>query len=179
MSVLRCKVSRRRLIAVRYIVAGPLSLTQFLPFDLFAIDQPHPLLSNISRCTKWLSTVLLQAMKEEPPAGTKCKDKFLVQSAIITPDRETKTLAELVSHPWAPHLLQCNVLGILTSRDLISGLLSRRMSSLAKRASSMSRRSDAYTYHQTLVEPTKHTISLQLKETIQAWQLPLLLLLDS
>ncbi|KAK9898047.1 VAMP-associated protein [Cystobasidium minutum MCA 4210] len=41
--------------------------------------------------------VLLQPMKEEPPAGTKCKDKFLVQSAIITPDRETKTLAEL----WA------------------------------------------------------------------------------
>lgn len=38
-------------------------------------------------------------MKEEPPAGTKCKDKFLVQSAIITPDRETKTLAELVSQP--------------------------------------------------------------------------------
>lgn len=42
-------------------------------------------------------------MKEEPPAGTKCKDKFLVQSAIITPDRETKTLAELVSRPYPPY----------------------------------------------------------------------------
>lgn len=39
--------------------------------------------------------VLLQPMKEEPAPGTKCKDKFLVQSAVITPDRETKTLAEL------------------------------------------------------------------------------------
>jgi len=41
--------------------------------------------------------VLLQPMKEEPAAGTKCRDKFLVQSAIITPDRETRTLQELWS----------------------------------------------------------------------------------
>jgi len=41
--------------------------------------------------------VLLQPMKEDPPIGAKCRDKFLVQSAIITPDRETATLAEFWS----------------------------------------------------------------------------------
>jgi len=41
--------------------------------------------------------VLLQPMKEEPVPGAKCRDKFLVQSAIITPDREHTTLQEL----WA------------------------------------------------------------------------------
>ncbi|APA12333.1 hypothetical protein SS1G_10640 [Sclerotinia sclerotiorum 1980 UF-70] len=33
-------------------------------------------------------TVLLQAMKEEPPLDAKCRDKFLVQSVEITPDKE-------------------------------------------------------------------------------------------
>ncbi|GAA5912606.1 uncharacterized protein JCM6883_005324 [Sporobolomyces salmoneus] len=39
--------------------------------------------------------VLLQPMKEDPPAGTKCRDKFLVQSVIITPERENIPLTEL------------------------------------------------------------------------------------
>jgi hypothetical protein len=42
-------------------------------------------------------TVLLQAMKEDPPAGSKCKDKFLVQSTFITPEKENLPLQELVS----------------------------------------------------------------------------------
>ncbi|TDL23270.1 VAMP-associated protein [Rickenella mellea] len=33
--------------------------------------------------------VLLQAMKEEPPLNAKCKDKFLVQSTLITPEKES------------------------------------------------------------------------------------------
>ncbi|PSR98965.1 PapD-like protein [Coniella lustricola] len=33
-------------------------------------------------------TVLLQAMKEDPPLDAKCRDKFLVQSVIITSDLE-------------------------------------------------------------------------------------------
>ncbi|GAA5833639.1 hypothetical protein JCM3766R1_002597 [Sporobolomyces carnicolor] len=41
--------------------------------------------------------VLLQPMKDDPPAGTKCRDKFLVQSVVITPERENVPLAEL----WA------------------------------------------------------------------------------
>ncbi|GAA5952761.1 hypothetical protein JCM3765_002267 [Sporobolomyces pararoseus] len=39
--------------------------------------------------------VLLQPMKEDPPAGTKCRDKFLVQSVVITPERENIPLTEL------------------------------------------------------------------------------------
>ncbi|GAA6059202.1 hypothetical protein JCM10212_005547 [Sporobolomyces blumeae] len=39
--------------------------------------------------------VLLQPMKEDPPAGTKCRDKFLVQSVVITPERENVALPEL------------------------------------------------------------------------------------
>jgi hypothetical protein len=33
----------------------------------------------------------------EPPPHAKCKDKFLVQSAFITPDEEMRTLSEMVS----------------------------------------------------------------------------------
>ncbi|GAA6010596.1 hypothetical protein JCM11491_002988 [Sporobolomyces phaffii] len=39
--------------------------------------------------------VLLQPMKEDPPAGTKCRDKFLVQSVVITTERENIPLTEL------------------------------------------------------------------------------------
>ncbi|KAL9931507.1 hypothetical protein V8E36_009672 [Tilletia maclaganii] len=41
--------------------------------------------------------VLLQPMKEEPPTNQKCRDKFLVQSTLITPEREQYALAELWS----------------------------------------------------------------------------------
>lgn len=34
-------------------------------------------------------TVVLQPLKEEPEAGTKSRDKFLVQSVLLTPERET------------------------------------------------------------------------------------------
>lgn len=38
--------------------------------------------------------VLLQPLKEEPPMQTKCRDKFLIQSAVITPDKETVPIAD-------------------------------------------------------------------------------------
>ncbi|CAG8505154.1 6390_t:CDS:2 [Funneliformis caledonium] len=41
--------------------------------------------------------VILQPMKEDPPADFKCKDKFLVQSVAISPERETLTLQDLWS----------------------------------------------------------------------------------
>lgn len=44
-----------------------------------------------------LSSVMLQPLKEEPPLNSKCKDKFLVQSTFITPDKETMALHDLVS----------------------------------------------------------------------------------
>ncbi|GAA5901778.1 hypothetical protein JCM6882_008671 [Rhodosporidiobolus microsporus] len=39
--------------------------------------------------------VLLQPMKEDPPAGAKCRDKFLVQSVVVTAEREGLGLPEL------------------------------------------------------------------------------------
>ncbi|KAJ3557818.1 hypothetical protein NM688_g1270 [Phlebia brevispora] len=39
--------------------------------------------------------VMLQAMKEEPPLAAKCKDKFLIQSTLITPEKETLSLQDL------------------------------------------------------------------------------------
>lgn len=42
-------------------------------------------------------SVLLQPMKEDPEPGAKCRDKFLVQSTIITPERESRPFAELWS----------------------------------------------------------------------------------
>ncbi|WFD32770.1 phosphatidylinositol-binding protein scs2 [Malassezia sp. CBS 17886] len=41
--------------------------------------------------------VLLQPLKEEPPANAKCRDKFLIQSAPISADKEMLPIAEL----WA------------------------------------------------------------------------------
>ena len=41
--------------------------------------------------------VLLQPMKEDPAPGTKCRDKFLVQSVIITPDHDGNSHSELWS----------------------------------------------------------------------------------
>lgn len=45
--------------------------------------------------------VLLQPLAAEPPPHAKCKDKFLVQSAFITPDEEMRTLTEMVSETAA------------------------------------------------------------------------------
>ncbi|KAF8459125.1 PapD-like protein [Terfezia claveryi] len=39
--------------------------------------------------------VLLQAMKEDPPADFRCRDKFLVQSVAITADKESQSAAEI------------------------------------------------------------------------------------
>ncbi|KAG2153122.1 PapD-like protein [Suillus bovinus] len=39
-------------------------------------------------------SVMLQPMKDEPPLSTKCKDKFLIQSTLITPEKETRDLQE-------------------------------------------------------------------------------------
>ncbi|KAM0261833.1 hypothetical protein ACHAQJ_002036 [Trichoderma viride] len=41
-------------------------------------------------------TVLLQAMKADPPLDAKCRDKFLVQSAPITADKEFASIASVL-----------------------------------------------------------------------------------
>ncbi|KUJ12130.1 VAMP-associated protein [Mollisia scopiformis] len=40
-------------------------------------------------------TVLLQAMKQEPPIDAKCRDKFLVQSVAVTSDKEFTNITEI------------------------------------------------------------------------------------
>jgi len=42
--------------------------------------------------------VLLQAMKEDPPPDAKCRDKFLVQSVLVTADKEFTNVGSLVRH---------------------------------------------------------------------------------
>ncbi|PBK97584.1 VAMP-associated protein [Armillaria gallica] len=44
--------------------------------------------------------VMLQAMKEDPPLNAKCKDKFLIQSTLITPEKESKALHDILSFQW-------------------------------------------------------------------------------
>ncbi|KAG6840983.1 hypothetical protein C0991_002873 [Blastosporella zonata] len=38
---------------------------------------------------------MLQPLKEDPPSNSKCKDKFLIQSTLITPEKDLMNLAEL------------------------------------------------------------------------------------
>ncbi|KAH9991293.1 PapD-like protein [Russula vinacea] len=43
--------------------------------------------------------VMLQAMKEEPPLNAKCKDKFLIQSMLIPPEKAALPLHDLWTTP--------------------------------------------------------------------------------
>ena len=56
------------------------------------------------RCVAGGGSVMLQAMKDEPPLAAKCKDKFLIQSTTITPEKETLSLADIVSSNPFPFL---------------------------------------------------------------------------
>ncbi|KAK4985142.1 phosphatidylinositol-binding protein scs2 [Elasticomyces elasticus] len=46
----------------------------------------------------YTTTVLLQAMKEDPPPDARCRDKFLVQSVAVTADREFSNPAAIWSN---------------------------------------------------------------------------------
>jgi len=41
---------------------------------------------------------MLQPLKEEPPTNAKCKDKFLIQSTLITPDKEALPVQDVWSN---------------------------------------------------------------------------------
>lgn len=59
-------------------------------------------------------TVLLQAMKEEPPLDAKCRDKFLVQSVAVSADKEFSNVASIVRTRARPfHMLEID--GILVA----------------------------------------------------------------
>ena len=55
-----------------------------------------------------MHAVLLQAMKEDPPPDAKCRDKFLVQSVLVTADKEFTNVGSLV---------RCVVISYISSRD--------------------------------------------------------------
>lgn len=52
--------------------------------------------------------VLLQAMKVEPPADARCRDKFLVQSAPITSDKEFASIANVVRATTNSWIITCH-----------------------------------------------------------------------
>lgn len=51
-------------------------------------------------------SVLLQAMKQDPPPDAKCRDKFLVQSAPITADKEFASVANVLETTEKAHLVE-------------------------------------------------------------------------
>ena len=51
--------------------------------------------------------VLLQAMKQEPPPGAKCRDKFLVQSVAVTADKEFTSTESIVRVGLLPKSFSC------------------------------------------------------------------------
>lgn len=50
-----------------------------------------------------MRAVLLQAMKEDPPPDAKCRDKFLVQSVLVTADKEFTNVGSLVGVHYHAH----------------------------------------------------------------------------
>ncbi|KAK2045372.1 MSP domain-containing protein [Colletotrichum somersetense] len=67
-------------------------------------------------------TVLLQAMKQEPPLDTKCRDKFLVQSVPITADKEFASIANILDQTDKSSVIERKIrVNWLTAEDQSSG----------------------------------------------------------
>ena len=67
-------------------------------------DAPRVLNSSLHTLCVGETPVMQQAMKEEPPPGARCKDKFLIQSTIITPEMERLSPYDSVSPPLSDPL---------------------------------------------------------------------------
>ncbi|WKT44981.1 hypothetical protein QSH57_009834 [Fusarium oxysporum f. sp. vasinfectum] len=57
-------------------------------------------------------SVLLQAMKQDPAPDAKCRDKFLVQSAPITADKEFASVANVLETTDKAHLVERKIRAI-------------------------------------------------------------------
>jgi hypothetical protein len=68
-----------------------------------------------------IAIVLLQPMKEDPPLNTKCKDKFLVQTTFITPEREQGSISELVRHSLYPQRRRRALISFLRGGLVVGG----------------------------------------------------------
>lgn len=53
-------------------------------------------LATVDELAKCADTVLLQAMKEDPPPDARCRDKFLVQTAALAPDSDASNIPAIV-----------------------------------------------------------------------------------
>lgn len=51
---------------------------------------------------------MLLAMEEEPPSAAKCKDKFMIQSVSITPEKKDTPLSDIVSKKSLLVLTACH-----------------------------------------------------------------------
>lgn len=56
-----------------------------------------------------MRTVLLQAMKEDPPPDARCRDKFLVQTIAIAEGSDSANAATIVSSYPSPCILQLSL----------------------------------------------------------------------
>ncbi|KAL6707939.1 phosphatidylinositol-binding protein scs2 [Coniothyrium glycines] len=80
--------------------------------------------------------ILLQAMKEDPPPDTKCRDKFLVQSVLVTADKEFTNVGSL----WA-HIEQTSKSSIQEKKIRVLFLPAEESASTPARANGASRES--------------------------------------
>lgn len=61
------------------------------------VGLPHSQIAIlVAEAYQCVSTVLLQAMKQDPPMDLKCRDKFLVQSVLISSDLEFSNVQTIV-----------------------------------------------------------------------------------
>ena len=52
------------------------------------------------------AAVIRQASKKEPPLNVKCKHKFLIQSTVVTPEKENMSPHEIVRILFSGHRVQ-------------------------------------------------------------------------
>ncbi|EFY89012.1 integral ER membrane protein Scs2 [Metarhizium acridum CQMa 102] len=70
-----------------------------IAFDpMLAVSSPemHSMLQRAVQLTPHKQSVLLQAMKQDPPLDAKCRDKFLVQCAPIPSDKDFSSIASVL-----------------------------------------------------------------------------------
>ncbi|OAQ98612.1 hypothetical protein LLEC1_02089 [Akanthomyces lecanii] len=82
-------------LTIRNTSAAPLAFKLSTSLPTYCV---RPNAGRIEPGSSFDVSVLLQAMKTEPAPDTKCRDKFLVQSAPITGDKEFTSIAEVLDN---------------------------------------------------------------------------------
>ncbi|PSN64052.1 VAMP-associated protein [Corynespora cassiicola Philippines] len=100
--------------------------------------------------------ILLQAMKEDPPLDAKCRDKFLVQSVLVTADKEFSNTASL----WA-HIEQTAKSSIQEKKIRVTFLPADDVSSTPPRTNGVSSRDE----HSIISSPSPEAVTPQHRST--------------